>query len=51
MGVIESVLNFALMLLLLTLEIVGIYVLRPDTQTVLLGLTFFDPDAKPDVTG
>jgi hypothetical protein len=51
MGVIESVLNFALMSLSLTLGMVGMYVLRPDAQTVTLGLIFGEPGANPDVPG
>ena len=50
-GVIELVLTFALMLLLLTLGMVGMYVSRPDAQTVMLGLIFCKPGAEPGVVG
>ena len=49
MEVTESVLDFALMSLLLTFGMVGMYVLRPDTRTVMFGLIFCDPGTKPDV--
>ena len=48
MGVIESVLNFALMLLSLTLGMVGIYVSGPDAWMVMLGLICCEPDVEPD---
>ena len=49
MGVIESVLNFALMSLSLTLGMVGMNMSSPDDRTVMLGLLFSEPDAEPDV--
>ena len=51
MGVIKPVLNFVLMSLSLTLGMVGIYVLRPEAWTVMLGLIFCNPDAEPDAMG
>ena len=51
MGMIESVLNFSLMSLSLTLGMVGMYVLRPKAQTVMFGLLCCNPGAEPDVTG
>ena len=51
MGVMESVLNFALMSLSLTFGMVGMYVLRPDAQTVMFGLMFCNPGTGPDVAG
>ena len=51
MGVIESVLNFNLMSLSLTLGMVGIYVSGPDAWMVMLGLICCNPDANPDVAG
>ena len=52
MGVMESVLNFALMSLSLTFGMVGMYVSRPDARRVMFGLIFCDPaGAEPDVAG
>ena len=49
MGVIASVLNFALMSLPLTLGMVGMNMSSPDDRTVMLGLLFSKSDADPDV--
>ena len=49
MEVMESFLKFALMSLSLIFGMVGMYVLRPDARTVMFGLIFCDPGAKPDV--
>ena len=51
MGVMELVLNVALMSPSLTFGVVGMYVSRPDAQTVMFGLVFYDPGAEPDVVG
>ena len=47
--IIESVLNFVLMSLSLTLGMMGMNMWSPENRTVMLGLLFSDPNAEPDV--